>query len=150
MKKILFIPFIFCIITAQNSVVRQFSQAFADVAEKAKPAVVTIISDKLISLDQFGEEFGFFYFHPNTPRQREFKTNALGSGVIIDAENGYILTNNHVVDDMDKIQVKLIDKREFNAAIVGTDPKSDLAVLQIDAEKASPQRGWCLAGFSPV
>ena len=134
MKKILFLPFIFCIITAQNSVVRQFSQAFADVAEKAKPTVVTIISDKLISLDQFGEEFGFFYFHPNTPRQREFKTNALGSGVIIDAENGYILTNNHVVDDMDNIQVKLIDKREFNAAIVGTDPKSDLAVLQIDAE----------------
>ena len=68
------------------------------------------------------------------PRQREFKTNALGSGVIVDSKNGYILTNNHVVDDMDGIRVKLIDKREFDATIIGTDPKSDLAVLKIDAE----------------
>ena len=68
------------------------------------------------------------------PRQREFKTNALGSGVIIDAKKGYILTNNHVVDDMDGIKVKLIDKREFDATIIGKDPKTDIAVLQIDAE----------------
>ena len=79
----------------QNSVVKQFSQAFADVAEKAKPAVVTIITDKLVSMNQF-EDFGFFFYPPNQPRQREFKTNALGSGVIIDSKNGYILTNNHV------------------------------------------------------
>ena len=68
------------------------------------------------------------------PRQREYKTNALGSGVIVDSKSGYILTNNHVVDDMDGIRVKLIDKREFDATIIGTDPKTDLAVLKIDAE----------------
>ena len=133
MRKIIFSIFIFNIILAQNSVVRQFSQAFADVAEKAKPAVVTIITDKVISLNQF-DDFGYFFFQPNMPRQREFKTNALGSGVIVDADNGYILTNNHVVDDMDGIRVKLIDKREYDAVIIGTDPKTDLAVLQIEAD----------------
>ena len=84
-------------------------------------------------MNQF-EDFGFFFYPPNQPRQREFKTNALGSGVIIDSKNGYILTNNHVVEDVDGIRIKLIDKREFDASIVGTDPKSDVAVLQIDAE----------------
>ena len=132
MKKILLSIFLIGALSAQNSVVRQFSKAFADVAEKAKPAVVTIITDKVISMRQF-DDFGFF-FQPNLPRQREFKTNALGSGVIVDSKEGYILTNNHVVDDMDGIRVKLIDKREFDATIIGTDPKTDLAILQIDAE----------------
>ena len=120
------------ILIAQNSVVKQFSQAFADVAEKAKPAVVTIITDKVISLNP-ANDFGYFFYYPNQPRQKEFKTNALGSGVIIDAKNGYILTNNHVVHEMDAIRVKLIDKRVFNAKIIGLDPKTDLAVLQIEA-----------------
>ena len=132
MKIILLYTFLLSNLFAQNSVVRQFSKAFADVAEKAKPAVVTIITDKVISMRQF-DDFGFF-FQPNLPRQREFKTNALGSGVIVDSNKGYILTNNHVVDDMDGIRVKLIDKREFDATIIGTDPKTDLAILQIDAE----------------
>ena len=132
MKRILLYTFFLSNLFAQNSVVRQFSKAFADVAEKAKPAVVTIITDKVISMRQF-DDFGFF-FQPNLPRQREFKTNALGSGVIVDSKKGYILTNNHVVDDMDGIRVKLIDKREFDATIIGTDPKTDLAILQIDAE----------------
>jgi len=121
------------VLSAQNSVLQQFSEAFADVAENARPAVVTIITDKVISLEKF-ENFGFFFYQPNHPRQKEFKTNALGSGVIIDADNGYILTNNHVVDEMDGIRVKLIDKREFDAIIIGTDPKTDLAILQIDAD----------------
>ena len=133
MKKIIVSVLFICISTAQNSVVRQFSKAFADVAEKAKPAVVTIITDKLVSLNQF-DDFGFFFYQPDIPRQREFKTNALGSGVIVDAKKGYILTNNHVVDEMDGIRVKLIDKREFDATIIGTDPKTDLAVLKIDAD----------------
>ena len=116
MKKIFLYILLFSNLFAQNSVVRQFSKAFADVAEKAKPAVVTIITDKVISMRQF-DDFGFF-FQPSLPRQREFKTNALGSGVIVDSKKGYILTNNHVVDDMDGIRVKLIDKREFEATII--------------------------------
>ena len=132
MKNIIVSILLFGIVIAQNSVVRQFSKAFADVAEKAKPAVVTIITDKVISMRQF-DDFGFF-FQPNFPRQRDFKTNALGSGVIVDSKNGYILTNNHVVDEMDAIRVKLFDKREFEATIIGSDPKTDLAVLQINAD----------------
>ena len=61
MKKIIVSALFICISTAQNSVVRQFSKAFADVAEKAKPAVVTIITDKLVSLNQF-DDFGFFFY----------------------------------------------------------------------------------------
>lgn len=128
LSSLLLLNFLF----SQNSVVRQFSKAFADVAEKAKPAVVTIITDKIVSLSQY-EDFGFFFYQPGQPRQKEFKTNAIGSGVIIDSKKGYILTNNHVIDDMDGIKVKLFDKREFEATIIGTDPKTDLAVLKIEA-----------------
>ena len=87
MQKLIFSIFIFSLTFGQNSVVRQFSKAFADVAEKAKPAVVTIITDKVVSLNQF-DDFGYFFFQPNMPRQREYKTNALGSGVIVDAKKG--------------------------------------------------------------
>ena len=118
---------------AQNSVVQQFSRAFADVAESAKPAVVTIITDKIMKVPN-NDLFFFFnpYMDPNS--DREYKTNALGSGVIVDAANGYVLTNNHVVEDMDNIRVKLFNKREYDAKIIGSDPKSDLAILKIEAE----------------
>ncbi len=134
MKKILFINFFTVFLIGQNSVVRQFSEAFADVAEKAKPAVVTIITNKTINMDRFGGNDMFFFFFPEGDRRQEFKTNALGSGVIVNQKKGYILTNNHVVDDVDEIRVKLIDKREFDATVIGKDPKSDLAVLQIEAK----------------
>ena len=126
-----------CLITSnlysQNSVVQQFSDSFADVAEQAKPAVVTIITDKIMKVPN-NDLYFFFnpYMDPNS--EREYKTNALGSGVIVDARNGYIITNNHVVEDMDNIKVKLFDKREYKAEIMGTDPKSDLAILKIEAD----------------
>lgn len=126
-----------CLITSnlfsQNSVVQQFSDSFADVAEQAKPAVVTIITDKIMKVPN-NDLYFFFnpYMDPNG--EREYKTNALGSGVIVDARNGYIITNNHVVEDMDNIKVKLFDKREYKAEIMGTDPKSDLAILMIEAD----------------
>ena len=118
---------------SQNSVVQQFSDSFADVAEEAKPAVVTIITDKIMKIPN-NDLYFFFnpYMDPNG--EREYKTNALGSGVIVDARNGYIITNNHVVEDMDNIKVKLFDKREYKAEIMGTDPKSDLAILKIKAD----------------
>ena len=136
MKRLYIIFAITELLLAQNSVVRQFSEAFADVAEKAKPAVVTIVTNKKISMNWPEDNDMFFFFFPDqrNGHPREFKTNALGSGVIVDAEKGYILTNNHVVDDVDAIQVKLMDKREYEATIIGTDPKSDLAVLQIAAK----------------
>ena len=118
---------------SQNSVVQQFSDSFDNVAEQAKPAVVTIITDKIMKVPN-NDLYFFFnpYMDPNG--EREYKTNALGSGVIVDARNGYIITNNHVVEDMDNIKVKLFDKREYKAEIMGTDPKSDLAILKIEAD----------------
>jgi serine protease Do len=119
---------------AQNSIIKQFSSVFADVAEKANPAVVTITAEKVMKIEDQFRQFGDFPFlHPQLPDQ-EFSSQALGSGVIIDAKNGYILTNNHVVENAKEIKIKLIDKRVITAKILGTDPKSDLAVLQIDAK----------------
>ncbi len=70
---------------------------------------------------------------PQDNFNQNFQARALGSGVIVDKESGYVLTNNHVVENMDEITVKLIDKREFEAEVVGTDPKSDLAIIRIEA-----------------
>ena len=122
---------------AQRSIVQQFSETFANVAEKVNPAVVTISTDKIIKVDPFQNQYPFnrfFGWDRDQDQDREFRTKALGSGVIIDARKGYIVTNNHVVDDMDKITVKLMDKRTFEAIVVGSDPKSDLAVLQIEGD----------------
>jgi len=96
---------------AQRSIVQQFSETFANVAEKVNPAVVTISTDKIIKVDPFHNQYPFNRFFgwdrdQDQDQDREFRTKALGSGVIIDARKGYIVTNNHVVDDMDKITVK--------------------------------------------
>ena len=133
LRTIIFTTAIIANLFSQNSVVQQFSDAFADVAENAKPAVVTIITDKIMKVPN-NDLYFFFnpYMDPNS--DKEYKTNALGSGVIVDARKGYILTNNHVVEDMDNIKVKLFDKREYKAEIMGTDPKSDLAILKIEAD----------------
>jgi len=135
MKKYLILTMFFVSLAfAQNSVVQQFSKAFADVAEKANPAVVTIITNKVIKMQAFDRNNPFQFHQPFNPQEGERRQNALGSGVIIDSEKGYILTNNHVVDDVDGIQIKLIDKRVFEAKLIGADVKSDLAILQIEAK----------------
>lgn len=135
MKKYLILTMFFVSFAfAQNSVVQQFSKAFADVAEKANPAVVTIITNKVIKMQAFDRNNPFQFHQPFNPQEGERRQNALGSGVIIDSEKGYILTNNHVVDDVDGIQIKLIDKRVFEAKLIGADVKSDLAILQIEAK----------------
>ncbi len=134
MQRRLFISIILLIglLSAQNSIVKQFSSAIADVVEKANPAVVTITAEKVIKIDDQFRQFGDFpFFHPQLPDQ-EYSSQALGSGVIVDAKKGYVLTNNHVVENAKQIKIKLIDKRVIPAKIVGTDPKSDIAVLQID------------------
>lgn len=136
MKKLCLMLILVSGLSAQNSVLKQFSDQFADIAEKANPAVVTILTEKKIDLSQTHRNVpqdDLFRFFFNQPRQREFRSNALGSGVIVDARKGYIVTNNHVVEDMDEITIRLLDKTEYDATIIGRDPKSDLAVLQIDA-----------------
>ena len=125
---------------AQNAILKQFSDQFADIAEKVNPAVVTILTEKKIDLSQSNRnspQEDLFRFYFNQPRQREYKSSAIGSGVILDAKNGYIITNNHVVEDADEITVRLLDKSEYKASVIGKDPKSDLAVIKIKAKNLS-------------
>lgn len=91
--------------------------------------------------DFFGDDF-FDRFMPKAPPNGEFKTQSLGSGVIVrvDDGKGYILTNNHVVADMDELKVKLSDKKEFDAEIVGTDEQTDLAVIKIEGKNLKPAK----------
>ena len=78
----------------------------------------------------FEEFFGPFFNQP----PREYKQHSLGSGFIIDKE-GFIVTNNHVVADADEIKVKLYDEKEYDAKIIGRDPKTDIALIKIEGAK---------------
>lgn len=105
----------------------------APMLEKANPAVVNIATTATIETP-FMRDPVFGFLVPG-PRQRQ--TNSLGSGVIIDAEKGLILTNHHVINGADEIQITLEDGREFTAEIVGSDEKTDVAVLKVDAQNLS-------------
>ncbi|MCC7211348.1 MAG: DegQ family serine endoprotease [Candidatus Brocadia sp.] len=83
--------------------------------------------------DFFGDDFFDRYFRPRFP-EGDYKIQGLGSGVIIDSEKGYIITNNHVVEDADELKINLGDKREFDGKVVGTDPQTDVAVIKIDGK----------------
>ncbi|HMN49323.1 MAG TPA: Do family serine endopeptidase [Ignavibacteriaceae bacterium] len=103
-----------------------FSKAFIEVAEKVTPAIVqiTVVSER----DNPHKDLFFFPFEDQLPKEQE----GSGSGIII-SDDGYILTNNHVVEKASKVTVGLSDKRNFSAKVVGTDPLTDLAVIKIDA-----------------
>lgn len=123
-------------------------RSFTDLAKKMKPSVINIRSTKLVKhpgrglwgpfapkspyRDFFGDEFFERFFGESPPK--EFPQNSLGSGFIID-EKGYILTNNHVIEKADKIKVRLSDEQEFDAEVVGRDPKTDIALIKIEPTK---------------
>ena len=108
--------------------------AFADVAEKVNPAVVTISTETVVSGRQRSPFSGspFEDFFRRMYPQEGFKQQGLGSGVLVQSD-GIILTNNHVIENADDIVVRLIDGREFAAEVKGRDPRTDLAVISIDA-----------------
>jgi serine protease Do len=123
---------------------KDFQQIFADVAEKAIPAVVSIYSERNIPVSENGSRyddfldngpFQYFFGPPDSKRRvpRPHKETGLGSGVII-SPSGYILTNNHVIEGADLIKVQLFDETEYVATIVGTDKPSDMAVIRIKAK----------------
>src|SRR5213083_2270354 len=107
-----------------------WSDAFVAVAEHVKPAVVFIRSQHVERGDNQRLPPGFQDFFPNLRRRPQVEQGS-GSGFIVSAD-GYILTNNHVVAGADKVTVKLYDKREFTAKVVGTDPNTDVAVIKIE------------------
>jgi len=103
--------------------------SYADVLEHIRPAVVSVYSSKIVR-EQIPPLLRQLY-GPNI-QGREEKLSGLGSGVLISTD-GFILTNNHVVADADELKVLLNDDREFVAKVVGTDPKTDVAVIKIEA-----------------
>jgi len=108
--------------------------SYASIVDAVAPAVVTVRVEKKASVvpTQFPDDDFFRFFGRNLPRQQRVpRQSGLGSGVLTTAD-GYILTNNHVIDGADQVRVELADKRTFDAKVVGADPASDLAVLKID------------------
>lgn len=130
-------------VNSQSDVQRltAFSNAFVEVAKEVTPAVVSIEATRKVSLnviypgrDRDRDIEGFEdFFRRMLPRDfsLEEEIKGLGSGVIIDTE-GYILTNNHVVKDAEKIIIRLQDKRTYEAKLIGTDPMTEVALLKID------------------
>src|SRR5512143_661897 len=121
---------------------KKLSLALDEVADAARPAVVNISTTSTVTMQEnpFGDMFNDPFFrrffgdqfeHPG--QKRQYKSSALGSGVIV-SEQGYILTNNHVVKGAEEIKVILYDKREFKGKLVASDPRTDIAVVKIDAK----------------
>ncbi len=118
-----------------------FPRSFADLAEKVKPAVVNISTTATIKVpgNPFKQFFGpdeqgpsgdfFHHFFQEMPDQK-MKQRSLGAGFIINRD-GFIITNNHVVENAEEIKVKLADGREFKAKVIGRDSKTDLALIRI-------------------
>jgi len=141
------------------NILRRMGKAFASIAEKASPAVVGLKAEKTITREYpiqewpFGDAFPFDdnmferFFYRRSPReetprertpQREYRIPQIrqASGFII-SPDGYILTNNHLVGEAEKVEVELADGREFAAKVIGADPESDVAVVKIDAKNLS-------------
>jgi serine protease Do len=124
------------------NVLRKTGKAFAGVAKKAIPAVVSVKVEKNLPANSYhnqqppmGNEFFEHFFGPRyrQPSPRSRKQVGQGSGFLI-SEDGYILTNNHVVGAADKITVTLNDSREFEAKLIGADPSTDVAIIKIEGK----------------
>ena len=122
------------------------NKAFVGITRTVSPTVVTVFTEKVLKVQRsfdpffFGSPFDDFFgdFFGQRPRQRqqpkeqEYRQRGMGSGVIV-SKDGYILTNNHVVANADTIQVRFIDKRTLPAKVIGTDPKTDIALIKVKA-----------------
>ena len=110
--------------------------SLAPLVKRVAPAVVNIrVSQTVESPSLYGDEmFRRFFGIPDDPRGRSREVASAGSGVIVDAENGYILTNHHVVANADQIQISLINEDSLDAEIIGSDAATDIALLRVEPE----------------
>jgi len=135
MKKLIISIITISFVFGQNPVFQQFSTLFADIVEDVNQSVVTITAKKTYTMNKEVQDF-YRFWGRNIPDS--YQGRSLGSGVIVDADNGYVITNHHVVFDngkpVDEIIIELMDKRMFDAEIVGLDEGTDLAILKIEAD----------------
>ena len=129
-----------------KAILRAMEDAFVSVADRVMPAVVNVSTTPKKGSgaegppqmeERFREFFGPEFFERFFRRRQPQEPRASGSGVVVDPR-GYILTNNHVIENAAEIHVRLSDQRKFTATLIGRDPKTDLAVLKIDAPAPLP------------
>jgi len=110
--------------------------SLAPLVQRASPAVVNIrVSQTVDAPSMYGDEmFRRFFGLPDTPGGGSREVASAGSGVIVDAENGYILTNHHVVENADRIQISLLDGETLDAEVIGSDAATDIAVIKVEPE----------------
>lgn len=119
--------------TDTTNILTQMSDAIASIAAKSNPSVVTVFTAKTVTVQQFNPFAQFFGYQQGPWQNQQYQQNGLGSGVIVSSD-GYILTNNHVVGQADRIYVKLINDDTLTAKVVGTDPNTDVAVIKVEAK----------------
>ena len=121
---------------------RDFNNAFVDIAAKVRPAVVTVSTERIMrqqTFNPFGNDpflqqfFGYNPHQQQQPQEKEYRQQGLGSGVIISSD-GIIITNNHVVDGADSIYVQTNDGERLSASVIGTDKQTDIAVLKVNRD----------------
>ncbi|MDH4219646.1 MAG: DegQ family serine endoprotease [Candidatus Aminicenantes bacterium] len=127
-----------------HDLLSQISKAFEESAANVSSSVVSIFAEQTVQTqspfglpddafkDFFGEDFFKRFFGTPTPREEKRTVRSLGSGVIV-TKNGYILTNNHVVANAEKLSVVVGDNKTYEAKVIGTDPPTDVAVIKVDA-----------------
>ncbi|MES2616204.1 MAG: trypsin-like peptidase domain-containing protein [Bdellovibrionota bacterium] len=133
---------------ADVAFLKSFSKIFANLAKEARPALIMIMSEKKVATQQqvFPEDFFFPFMppqfggpgNPKKKRPQGLETDA-GSGFIVDLKNGYAVTNNHMIEDAEKITVTTFDNHKYKAKVIGTAKSLDIAVLKIEDLKATEQ-----------
>ena len=131
---------------ATPSVARAAPDSFADLADMVSPSVVNITTSTTIAAPADGgpivpegspfEDFFKRFGNPNAPRGPQ-RSNALGSGFVI-SEDGYIVTNNHVIEGADEISIEFFSGKTLDAKLIGTDPKTDIALLKVESDAPLP------------
>jgi len=121
--------------TLSNNPLLQVNDALVDIAERTNPTVVTITTQRTVR-QRMRSPFSLFFDDPRFDQEREYQQSGLGSGVIVSSE-GYIITNNHVIDGADEIRIRTYDNEELDAEVIGTDPESDVAILRVEARGLS-------------
>ncbi|MDP5347907.1 MAG: trypsin-like peptidase domain-containing protein, partial [Paracoccaceae bacterium] len=136
----------FILMTALQAQARP--ESFADLAEKISPSVVNITTSTTVAGNAgpnpivpegspFEDFFREFQDRNRTPGDRPRRSSALGSGFVI-SEDGYIVTNNHVIESADEITIEFFSGEELVAKVIGTDPNTDIALLKVEADKPLP------------